>query len=165
MSVIYPIKIDDLQKKETKAESEEISIKINVPAGEDDIVILRRARAENVRYSLKYLTHAPELTDEQIIEKAKTTGAMTQFQNSQAFFKLYQSLNPHGYAFYFQNDEPERTLLVNFDLQLDNLEFCDSRTDLTDFDVLIGPGGQSSFKLLKAKDQDARYGLEVNYES
>ena len=69
MSVIYPIKSDEDEKesqavKEEEAKEKEIKITIKVPAGEDNIVILRRAREENVRYSLKYLTHAPELTDE-----------------------------------------------------------------------------------------------------
>lgn len=69
MSVIYPIKSDENEQESQAVEEEEakenmIKIKIKVPAGEDNIVILRRAREENVKYSLKYLTHAPELTDE-----------------------------------------------------------------------------------------------------
>ena len=30
---------------------------------------------------------------------------------------------------------------------------------------MLGPGGKNCFKLLRADDQEARYGLEVNYDS
>ena len=64
MSVIYPIKSDDLMNDtEEKKADQPLEIVIKVPPGQDNIVILRRA-TENVRFALNYLTHAPELTNE-----------------------------------------------------------------------------------------------------
>ena len=60
LSVIYPIKSDEIEEKKADQPLEIVS---KVPAGQDNIVILRRA-TENVRYALNYLTHAPELTKE-----------------------------------------------------------------------------------------------------
>ena len=71
MSVIYPIKADG-SNEENKADSQ-LKIGIKVPAGQDHIVILRRA-TENVIFELNFLTHEPELTDAQMVIKAQEQG-------------------------------------------------------------------------------------------
>ena len=37
--------------------------------------------------------------------------------------------------------------------------------DVSTFDVLLGPEGKNSYKILRAKDEEQKIGVEVNYDS
>ena len=54
---------------------------------------------------------------------------------------------------------------ATFKLELDNLSLIEESPDDGQFDILLGPGGQNCFKILRADNQDVRYGLKVNFES
>ena len=100
LSILYPL--EDISKNDNSAGT--VDITFNLPAGEDHIVILRRAQ-DTCQFALQFLTHAPKLTDEQLVLKAKEVEEKTQFADSQAYFKLYESQSPPGFVFYFQNDD------------------------------------------------------------
>ena len=38
-------------------------------------------------------------------------------------------------------------------------------TDVSTFDVLLGPEGKNSYKMLRAKDEEQKIAIEVNYDS
>lgn len=80
ITVFYPF----LERPE---EGTPLEVHLDIAKGTNDIVILRRVRAE-ARMTLNYLTHEPELTRDQLLNKANNMGERTDFKNTQAFFKL-----------------------------------------------------------------------------
>lgn len=98
----------------------EQDIKLRVPPGRDHIVILRRV-ASDCSYSLAYRTESRQLSDKELVQKAKEMGDGDKklIGDTKAFFKL---LNSEGnFVFYFENPE-KSTLQLTFDLQMENLQ-------------------------------------------
>ena len=69
--MIYPI-------AEQREHDGALELDLRIPAGEDHIVIMRRTK-DNCSYKLSFLTHVPELSVEQLVEKTKEQGQMTRF--------------------------------------------------------------------------------------
>ena len=92
LEVIYP------------AMTNEEDIQLNIPAGEDHIVILRRTET-SCKYGLQYMTHQRQLTDEEMMQNARDLDdeEIVAFGESAGFYKLFNTAN--GAAFYFENGE------------------------------------------------------------
>ena len=66
---------------------------------------------------MAYLTHGREISDEELVEAARETEEMNQFGDTNAFFKLLNSVE--GAVFYIENQETE-TLEAQFNLKMEN---------------------------------------------
>jgi hypothetical protein len=64
---------------------------LDIPAGEDHIIILRQTEGA-CSYGLSYLTHEREMEDEELVEQAKAVEEKSVFGDSEAYFKLYNSI-------------------------------------------------------------------------
>jgi len=96
----------------------EDEIEIDVPAGSDHVIILRRS-SPSCQYGLQYLTHQRELEDDEMVEITKQLEEVNPFGESQAFYKLYNTAK--GAVFYFENGEKTKILRCLFEMQLENL--------------------------------------------
>ena len=94
-------------------------IEIDVPAGSDDIIILRRT-SPSCQYGLQYMTHPRELNDDEMLEIAKLMEEINYFGESHAFYKLYNTAR--GAVFYFENCEESKKLTCMFEMDMQNLK-------------------------------------------
>lgn len=97
---------------------DEEDIELDVPAGQDHVIILRRT-SPSCQYGLQYLTHPRELNDDEMIEVTKHQEEKNFFSDSEAFYKLYNTAK--GAVFYFENGEEDRVLYCLFEMEMDNL--------------------------------------------
>ena len=96
------------------------------------------------------MTHARELSDDQLVENAKNLGdeAKTYFGQSSAFYKLDQA-NTNTFVFYIENDsQPPMVLNAEFTLTMENLAIQGEPKSANSFKVELQPKA-STFKFLK----------------
>jgi len=142
---------------------EGIDVEIELPAGQDHIVILRRTQS-SCTYGMQYLTHPREFTDEEIQQQTQELGEddTNYFGNqNDAFYKLYNST---AYAcFYFMNGS-NFTLKATFTFGLDNLYIVGEEDAGADsFNINLAPGA-SCFKMLKPIEVGQQTGIQMRYE-
>lgn len=133
---------------------------LDIPAGEDHIIILRQTEG-SCSYGLSYLTYDRELTDDELIEKAKAELEKTVFGDSEAYFKLYNAID--AACFHFENPTGE-TLVANFALDLTNLAIFgnEEAEDKNKFEVRI-PAGESSHQILKKIKDGEGTAIQMTY--
>ena len=150
LEVIYP----DMENED--------DLLLNIPAGGDHIVILRRIDA-SCKYGLQYMTHQRQLTDEEIMEMAKDLGdeEIVMFGESAGFYKLFNTAQ--GAAFYFENREASRALKVKFEMQIENLKIQGEPEDSDTFEFNLAPG-KSDYKLLKPIVEGEATAIQMRYE-
>ena len=122
------------------AEGEE-NVEIDVPAGLDHVIILRRT-APSCQFGLQFLTHPRELEDDEMIEIASQMDEVNPFGESQAFYKLYNTAK--GAVFYFENAEKSRILRCTFEMELENMYIVGEPDKATKFTVELRPGKNST---------------------
>ena len=99
---------------------EGIDVELDLPAGEDHIVILRRTES-SCTYGLQYLTHPRQLSDEEVQEITRNLDEeeTNHFGDQEdAFYKLFNSAQCA--CFYFENAS-QYTLQAKFTFSLENL--------------------------------------------
>ena len=108
LQVVYP-PMDDEQ-----------DIDFSIQPGEEHIVILRRTE-NSCTYGLQYMTHPRELSDEEMMDMARSIDDedAAYFGQSNALYKLYNTAQCA--VFFFENREREKTLSTRFELQMENL--------------------------------------------
>ena len=127
------------------------SFEMELEPNEDFIVILRRTEVA-CQYSLSYMTHPREYDDSELIQKAKEVEKKSGFGEEEAFYKVYSTVAAS--VIYFENPDTEKTLIANFELELDNLVLDDcnnasfSLKNLASFQVVLKPGASAS-KILR----------------
>ena len=107
------------------------------------------------------MTHPRELEDDEMIEIAKQMEEKTPFDDTRAFFKLYNTAK--GAVFYFMNDERSKTLFCSFDLVMSNLYIAGEPDGATKFEFKL-PAGQSTVKMLKTVKEGEHTNLQMRYE-
>ena len=137
--------LDGLEVIWPALEPGEQDIELDVPAGQDHVIILRR-NAPSCQYGLQYMTHARELEDEELIEIAKQMEEINHFGESEAFYKLYNTAK--GAVFYFENREKSRALNCLFEMDMENLFIVGEPANATQFSFKLNPG-QNTIKMLK----------------
>ena len=135
-------------------------IEIDVPAGLDHVIILRRT-APNCQFGLQFLTHPRELEDDEMIEIAKRQDEANQFGDSRAFYKLYNTAK--GAVFYFENGERQKTFRCTFELGLENLYIVGEPSKATKFSIELKPG-QNTVKLLKSVLDGDNTGFDMKFD-
>lgn len=135
-------------------------ILIDLEPGEDHIIILRRTEGK-CSYATSFRTHARELSDEELIQKAKDVEQVSQFGEEEGYFKLY--CTAENAVFYFENPDSSKTLEAEFDLQLDNLYIVggEEKGQKT-FKVSLGPG-ETGHKILKSVDKGKGTSIQMSY--
>ena len=141
------------------AEGQE-DIEIDVPAGLDHVIILRRT-APHCQFGLQFLTHPRELEDDEMIEIAKSMDETNLFGDSKAFYKLYNTAK--GAVFYFENGERLKTFRCTFELGLENLYIVGEPNSAVKFTVELRPG-QSAVKLLKSVLDGDNTGFDMKFD-
>lgn len=106
LEVIYP--------PQTPGEEE---IDIDIPAGQDNIVVLRRTQ-NRCQYGLQYLTHPRELEDDEMIEIAKQMEA-NQYGEALVYYKLYNTAK--AAVFFFENREKDKAFQCLMEMEMENL--------------------------------------------
>ena len=138
----------------------EEDIEIDVAAGSDHVIILRRT-APSCQYGLSYLTHPRELDDDEMIQIAKLMDESNPFGKSKAFYKLYNTAK--GAVFYFENGEKDKTFSCEFHVTLDNLKIEGEAAGATNFKLELKPG-QSGHKMLKPVAEGEETGIEMRFD-
>ena len=134
---------------------------ISIPADEDHIVILRRTEGQ-CNYGLAYLTHPIQLSDLELIERAKNMedDAKTSFGESGAYFKLLQE--DQTFVFHVVNED-KATIKTLFQLELENLYIDGEPQGATEFTFELA-AGESDNKFLKPIRIDEGTGLQMQYQ-
>ena len=133
-------------------------VELDIPAGGEQVIILRRVE-DRCSFGLAYLTQPRELSDEELIDAARESDELNQFGDTNAFFKLHNSVE--GAVFYIENQENE-TLTAKFELQMENFMIQGGNVDETEFTVKLGPG-KSAHKILRPIVENEATQLELRY--
>ena len=138
----------------------EEDIEIDVPAGSDHAIVLRRT-APSCQYGLSYLTHPRELEDDEMLSIAKLMDESTRFDGTMTSYKLYNTAK--GAYFYFENADTAKTFSCVFKMGLDNLYIVDEPEGATSFEIVLKPG-QSCHKMLKPVDEGLDTGMDLQFD-
>jgi hypothetical protein len=133
-------------------------VDLDIPSGGDSIIILRRID-NSCSYGLAYMTHPRELDDDELVEEAKNLEEQTNFGETNAWFKLYNTAR--AAVFYFENQDTE-TLTATFELQMENLMIQGEAEDASTFSVRIAPG-KTTHKILKPVAENEGTSIQMRY--
>ena len=105
------------------------------------------------------MTHPRELDDDELVEEAKNLEEQTNFGETNAWFKLYNTAR--AAVFYFENQDTE-TLTATFELQMENLMIQGEAEDASTFSVRIAPG-KTTHKILKPVAENEGTSIQMRY--
>lgn len=126
--------LDGLEVVYPAIKPDEEDIELEIPAGQDHIIILRRTE-NSCKYGLQYLTHQRKLSDDEMIEATKNLEELTPFGESNSYYKLFNTAQ--GAVFFFENCEDDKTLHATFELQMENLFIQGEKQGVTSFDIVL----------------------------
>ena len=86
---------------------------LEIDSQDEHLIILRRHEG-HASFVLQYAPQPRQLSDSELVEKAKELEEKTDFGDEKAFFKLYSS--SIATVFYFENPDPKKTLQAEFKL-------------------------------------------------
>jgi len=109
------------------------------------------------------MTHPRELNDAEMMECARNLDDedASYFGNSNAFYKLYNTAQCA--VFYFQNDEPEKSLNTRFEMSIENLCIVGEQEGVDEFTLDL-PAGKNGYKILKPIIEGEATSIQMRYE-